>query len=63
MERYRKYRFSFGPWNIHPGADPFGPAVRKEFSLGEKIKFYRKLGFEGVHLNDQNGPKFDEDRS
>ena len=22
------YRFSFGPWNIHEGADPFGPTVR-----------------------------------
>ncbi len=22
------YRFSFGPWNIHEGADPFGPPVR-----------------------------------
>ncbi|MFH1825419.1 MAG: hypothetical protein ABH873_09410 [Candidatus Firestonebacteria bacterium] len=20
-----EYRFSFGPWNIHAGADPFGP--------------------------------------
>ena len=25
-----KYRFSFGPWNISTGADPFGPPVRKE---------------------------------
>ena len=24
------YRFTFGPWNISTGADPFGPAVRKE---------------------------------
>ena len=24
MEKYG-YRFSFGPWNIHSGADPFGP--------------------------------------
>ena len=23
------FRFSFGPWNIHEGADPFGPEVRK----------------------------------
>ena len=22
------FRFSFGPWNIHEGADPFGPPVR-----------------------------------
>jgi len=24
-----KFRFSFGPWNIHEGADVFGPAARK----------------------------------
>ena len=29
------YRFSFGPWNIHSGADPFGPPVRDEFSFAE----------------------------
>jgi hypothetical protein len=26
LEKYG-YRFSFGPWNIHGGADPFGPPV------------------------------------
>jgi len=30
MARKDAYRFSFGPWNIHEGADPFGPPVRKE---------------------------------
>ena len=54
MEKYRKYRFSFGPWNIHSGADVFGPAVRKEFSFREKIKFYKKLGFEGVQFHDDD---------
>jgi hypothetical protein len=24
------YRFSFGPWNLSEGADPFGPPVRGE---------------------------------
>jgi len=49
-----KYRFSFGPWNIHTGADPFGPPVRKEFSFDEKLKFYQKLGFEGVQFHDDD---------
>jgi len=49
-----KYRFSFGPWNIHTGSDPFGPAVRKEFKFSEKIRFYRKLGFEGVQFHDDD---------
>ena len=49
-----KYRFSFGPWNIHTGADPFGPPVRDEFSFREKVKIYKKLGFEGVQFHDDD---------
>ncbi|GAG15070.1 unnamed protein product, partial [marine sediment metagenome] len=49
-----KYRFSFGPWNIHTGSDPFGPPVRSEFSFSEKIKFYKKLGFDGVQFHDDD---------
>ena len=33
--RRTNYRFTFGPWNISTGADPFGPPVRKEV-LGSK---------------------------
>ncbi len=49
-----RYRFSFGPWNIHEGADPFGPPVRAPFTFDEKIKTYRKLGFEGVQFHDDD---------
>ncbi|GIK44071.1 MAG: xylose isomerase [Chloroflexota bacterium] len=48
------YRFSFGPWNIHTGADPFGPAVRDEFSFAEKLEFYKQLGFDGVQFHDDD---------
>jgi xylose isomerase len=48
------YRFSFGPWNIHEGADPFGPPVREPFALDEKLPVYRKLGFEGVQFHDDD---------
>lgn len=48
------YRFSFGPWNIHSGADPFGPAVREEFSFAEKLEFYKQLGFDGVQFHDDD---------
>ncbi|RJP34269.1 MAG: xylose isomerase [Candidatus Omnitrophota bacterium] len=54
MVRKDKYRFSFGPWNIHSGADPFGPAVRKERTFANKIKEYKKLGFDGVQLHDDD---------
>ena len=49
-----RYRFTFGPWNIHEGADPFGPTVRTSFSFSQKLKMYNKLGFEGVQFHDDD---------
>jgi xylose isomerase len=49
-----QYRFSFGPWNISEGADPFGPEVRSPYSLEEKLDWYRPMGFEGVQLHDDD---------
>jgi xylose isomerase len=49
-----EYRFSFGPWNIHEGADPFGPTVRKPVEFGKKLKLYKKLGFDGVQFHDDD---------
>ena len=48
------YRFSFGPWNISEGADPFGPDVRPKFAHEEKYALFRKLGFEGVQFHDDD---------
>jgi len=48
------YRFSFGPWNISEGADPFGPDVRAAFAHSGKFGLYRSLGFEGVQLHDDD---------
>jgi xylose isomerase len=48
------FRFSFGPWNISEGADPFGPAVRDSIEFGKKLKLYQKLGFEGVQFHDDD---------
>jgi xylose isomerase len=48
------FRFSFGPWNIHEGADPFGPTVRPTVAFAEKLKLYKKLGFEGVQFHDDD---------
>ncbi|MGD9645357.1 MAG: TIM barrel protein [Pirellulales bacterium] len=48
------YRFSFGPWNISTGADPFGPPVRKEVPFAKKIREYRELGFTHVQLHDDD---------
>ena len=48
------FRFSFGPWNIHEGADPFGPAVRESIAFNEKLTMYKKLGFDGVQFHDDD---------
>jgi xylose isomerase len=55
------YRFTFGPWNISQGADPFGPAVRKEVAFATKIREYRKLGFDGVQFHDDDVVEADLD--
>jgi xylose isomerase len=49
-----EYRFSFGPWNIHEGADPFGPAVRPSLEFAKKLKMYKQLGFDGVQFHDDD---------
>jgi xylose isomerase len=55
------YRFTFGPWNISTGADPFGPPVRKEVAFAAKIREYRKLGFDGVQFHDDDVVEADLD--
>ena len=54
MAEATKYRFSFGPWNISEGADPFGPIVRSPHSFIEKLDWYKPLGFEGVQFHDDD---------
>lgn len=49
-----EFRFSFGPWNIHEGADPFGPEVRKSIPFNKKLETYKKLGFDGVQFHDDD---------
>lgn len=49
-----KYRFSFGPWNIDEGADPFGPAVRTPIATEKKLKLYKGLGYDGVQFHDDD---------
>ncbi|MDP6359996.1 MAG: TIM barrel protein [Planctomycetota bacterium] len=57
----RKYHFSFGPWNISTGADPFGPPVRRDVALMKKFKMYRGLGFDYVQFHDDDTVPADTD--
>src|SRR3981189_1265519 len=54
MNGKTRYRFTFGPWNISMGADPFGPPARKEVAFAAKIREYKKLGFDGVQFHDDD---------
>ena len=56
-----EFRFSFGPWNIHEGADPFGPPVRKTIDFAKKLQMFRKLGFSAVQFHDDDAvPNLDD---
>ncbi|MDX1415919.1 MAG: TIM barrel protein [Candidatus Promineifilaceae bacterium] len=60
MEKYG-YRFSFGPWNIHEGADPFGPAVRDPWTFDAKLVAYKELGYDAVQFHDDDAvPDLDD---
>jgi xylose isomerase len=49
-----QYRFSFGPWNLHEGADPFGPPVRPGRELVEKMAIAQRLGFQALQFHDDD---------
>jgi xylose isomerase len=49
-----EFRFSFGPWNIHEGADCFGPNVRDSIAFNDKLDLYKGMGFDAVQLHDDD---------
>jgi xylose isomerase len=60
MEKYG-YRFSFGPWNIHEGADPFGPDVRPSVTFERKLELYKQMHFDAVQFHDDDAvPDLDQ---
>lgn len=49
-----RFKFSVGPWNVHAGADSYGPETRQEISLEEKIKRFAQMGFSAVQFHDDD---------
>ena len=49
-----RFKFSVGPWNVHEGADAFGPEVRSPIPLEEKIKKFSEIGFSAVQFHDDD---------
>lgn len=49
-----QFKFSVGPWNVHSGADSYGPATRAEISFEEKVKRFSEMGFSAVQFHDDD---------
>lgn len=49
-----RFRFSVGPWNVHEGADAFGPEVRKTISFEDKVARFKEIGFDAVQFHDDD---------
>lgn len=49
-----KFKFSVGPWNVHSGADSYGPATRKEIPFEEKLKRFAEMGFSAIQFHDDD---------
>lgn len=49
-----RFKFSVGPWNVHEGADAFGPPVRESISFEEKVKEFKKIGLSAVQFHDDD---------
>lgn len=49
-----KFKFSVGPWNVHDGADSYGPATRNEVDFEEKVKKFAEIGFSAIQFHDDD---------
>ncbi|MGM9683606.1 MAG: TIM barrel protein [Eubacteriales bacterium] len=49
-----RFRFSVGPWNVHEGADAYGPATRNAIPLEEKIRKFKEIGFDAIQFHDDD---------
>lgn len=48
------FKYSVGPWNVHEGADAYGPAVRETIPFEEKIKMFKQIGFDAIQFHDDD---------
>ncbi len=49
-----RFKFSVGPWNVHEGADAFGPDVRKAVAFEEKIAKFAEIGISAIQFHDDD---------
>lgn len=48
------FKFSAGPWNVHEGADAFGPEVRESIPLEKKVERFADIGLDAVQFHDDD---------
>ena len=48
------FKFSVGPWNVHEGADSFGPEIRPGIAFEKKIAKFKKIGFDAIQFHDDD---------
>ena len=48
------FKFSVGPWNVHTGADSYGPETRRPIDLETKLARFAELGFSAVQFHDDD---------
>lgn len=49
-----QFKFSVGPWNVHEGADAFGPEVRSTIAFEKKVARFKEIGFDAVQFHDDD---------
>jgi len=48
------FKYSAGPWNVHEGADAFGPKVRETIPFEEKVMKFKQIGLSAVQFHDDD---------
>ena len=49
-----RFKFTAGPWNVHEGADAFGPEVRPTIDIEEKFRKFAEIGLSAVQFHDDD---------
>lgn len=53
-KKMSKFKFSVGPWNVHSGADSYGPATRQEIDFDTKLAKFAEMGFSAIQFHDDD---------
>lgn len=49
-----RFKYSVGPWNVHQGADAYGPNTRSDIPFETKIVKFKEIGFDAIQFHDDD---------